>query len=289
MDGLLQLKPAMFTAAFTKSVLMPNFTGQPHWAQLLFMPAIHMWMSMPIMCNWMAVVMQVAIGALILVKIPSWERAGLILSIGWGLLVWVFGEGFGMFLTSFASFVTGTPGSVFFYLLAAALLLVPAKNWRKTVAYSRLQWMLAGLWSVALIWQIRLAFEPRGMLSESFQQNLTAMPTPWLTHVVNTFALTAAHHPIDMNLAIMAGLAVFTGLWLFPRPATWAIYAAVGWWAIWWVGGMDLGLWGATATDPNSAPLWILLLLALKAAEPSTLRTPLEIKDGQHENQRQRA
>ena len=51
------------------------------------------------------------------------QRFGLWLSVGWALVIWIFGEGFGNLFTGSATFYTGAPGSALLYLILALCLI----------------------------------------------------------------------------------------------------------------------------------------------------------------------
>ncbi|MDA8066079.1 MAG: hypothetical protein M0031_11390 [Thermaerobacter sp.] len=76
LDGLLQLQPAMFTAAFVRQVLEPLLPGQPAWLEGLLRGGIGLWSAAPALADGSAAAVQLAIGVLLLVWPESGPRTG---------------------------------------------------------------------------------------------------------------------------------------------------------------------------------------------------------------------
>ena len=93
-DGLLQLQLKMFGQDFINSVLAPNLSGQPASLHALIAFGIRLFSFNIAAANWIAALLQVAIGVLLMFPGGSRKfKAGLYLSIIWGLVVWIFGGG----------------------------------------------------------------------------------------------------------------------------------------------------------------------------------------------------
>ncbi|MCY0865606.1 MAG: hypothetical protein OWQ57_11690, partial [Sulfobacillus sp.] len=122
-DGLLQCQPAMFTPLFWHQVLEPVVVGQPPAVRFFLREGIDLWREGGIWANTLAAGLQLGIGGLLWMKRPGWYRPGLWLSLGWALVVWVFGEGLGGLLLPSASLLTGAPGSALLYVVWSAILL----------------------------------------------------------------------------------------------------------------------------------------------------------------------
>ena len=77
-------------------VVQPASAGSPSWAVHLVNAGTAVWDLHPVAAAAAAVWVQVGIG-LWLLAAPrgDWSRVGGVASVGWGLLVWVFGEAFG--------------------------------------------------------------------------------------------------------------------------------------------------------------------------------------------------
>ena len=50
--------------------------------------------------------------------------------MGWGLVVWVFGESFGGVFAPGLTWLFGAPGAVLVYVVAGALIALPERVWR---------------------------------------------------------------------------------------------------------------------------------------------------------------
>ena len=75
------------------------------------------------------------------VRRGRWSQAAALAGVAWGLAVWVFGEAFGNVFAPAQSFLTGAPGAALLYVVAGALIALPARTW----ASARLgRWLLAG-------------------------------------------------------------------------------------------------------------------------------------------------
>jgi hypothetical protein len=77
-----------------------------------------------------AVWIQVGIGIWLLAAArgPLSRLAGLV-SVGWGLVVWVFGESFGGIFAPGLTWLFGAPGAVLIYAVAGALIALPERAW----------------------------------------------------------------------------------------------------------------------------------------------------------------
>ena len=95
LDGLLQVQPGM-AAGLPSQVIEPTAASSPQWVQSLVNWAGTTWSYHPIQAGAAAVWIQVGIGVWLLSarRGPLSRLAGLA-SVGWGLVVWVFGEAFG--------------------------------------------------------------------------------------------------------------------------------------------------------------------------------------------------
>src|SRR5262249_58413868 len=97
----------------------------------------------PMQAGASAVWIQVGIGIWLLAasRGPLSRLAGLA-SVGWGLVVWVFGESFGGIFAPGLTWLFGAPGAVLIYVVAGTLIALPEAAWRGPGTGRRL---LAGL------------------------------------------------------------------------------------------------------------------------------------------------
>ncbi|HUO55913.1 MAG TPA: hypothetical protein VMU27_00535 [Candidatus Paceibacterota bacterium] len=261
LDGLLQLQPQMFGANFVTNVLTPVLNNQPGFIAGIVNWGIQLWSTNMVVTDTLAALLQCAIGVLLFFPLSSKAfKTGLWISIVWGVIVWLCGEGAGQLLTGSASFYTGAPGAVFFYVVLAAFLLTPdkisAKVYPKVAAWT-------------LIFGAALQLQPLFWTAAGSQQvamasTMEAMPA--LSTLPMYFSNIIAAHAITSNVILIAlPLVIGIALLLKPSRMTGAI-ALTFLFFVWWF-GQDFGqlstLFVGTATDPNTAPLLALLLIPL--------------------------
>lgn len=275
LDGLLQAQPQM-PAGFVRSMIGPGAVGSPSWLAALVNPLADVWTRHPISADAATVWVQVGLGVLILVggrgllaTVTLWA------SVAWSLVVWVVGEFLGGLLASGASWLTGAPGAVLVYGLAALLLLAPDAWWRSgrcalLARRSVAAWLLLGAGLQAVPWE---GMWSASGLSDPFSGGLgnnqpvgMRQPISW----VNTLALD---RPLAANAAIIAVLVgVGAAVWVSGRRAVLAAGLLVCG-ATWWL-AQDFGVLGGLGTDPNTAlPLAVLLV----AASPRWASQPLAV------------
>jgi hypothetical protein len=265
LDALLQAQPSMFTPNFVQGVILPAAQGQPDWIAGPMQWGAQLWSQQPVFWNAAAVGLELVIGLLLLVggqRHRAWGRAGLWLSIGWGLVVWSFGEGLGGLATGSASYLVGAPGSALLYVLLASLLLLPEAWWRSP----RLLWTLqaggAALWALGAVLQLApLYWTPLGLAS--VLQNVAMMPLPFgLAALDAPLVASLANAPVVWNLALIGVMLLPAGLLLVGRQRRLPYLVLFAWilflWVVFQGGGMLLS---GMSTDPNTPPLWVLLLL----------------------------
>lgn len=215
------------------------------------------------MANLAAVWIQGGIGlVLILGRNRRWGRLGLWATLGWGLVVWMWGEGLGGLLTGSASWIAGDPGSVLVYMVSAGLLLLPDRRWRSGQVTRALGWGLAGFWIVGAVLQSRPGSGYWRHLSPIFFQAAENAQPAWISGPIYHLALwTALHGPLANGVATVGLLAV--GLaWLWrPYGRGTGILTGVILAAMWWF-GQDFGVFGGVGTDPQTAPVLALLMVA---------------------------
>jgi len=266
LDGLLQAQSAM-PRSFIPMVLEPALVGQPTWLVHLDRIGVNLWGLHSVSADAATVFIQVAIGVAILVGGDELlGKLGLSGSIGWGLVVWVLGEGMGDLLGRGATVLSGAPGGALLYVIGAGLLLiVPVEAWRDT---TRVTTML----SRVLAWFLIAAAALQGLPYEGFWRgrNLAgvfataaANPQPSLLAApilaVERFARLdpVVANGICVVLPLLLGLGI-----LARRTRRTALFVTLVWLAaLWWL-GMDFGVLGGTGTDPNTAPLLALFVVA---------------------------
>ena len=88
--------PAQMAIGLPSQVLEPVAASSPRWVQHLVNWAGTSWSYHPMQAGAAAVWIQMGIGIWLLVAAHgTWSRLAGLVSVGWGLVVWVFGESFG--------------------------------------------------------------------------------------------------------------------------------------------------------------------------------------------------
>jgi cytochrome oxidase Cu insertion factor (SCO1/SenC/PrrC family) len=294
-DGILQAQPAM-AAGLPSQVMQPGAAASPSWVQHLVNWAGTGWSYHPIQAGAAAVWIQVGIGAW-LIAAPSGRPARLagLVSAGWGLVVWIFGEAFGGIFAPGLSFLFGAPGAVLFYCAAGLLIALPDRTWQSPRLGRQL---LAGLGLFFLVMAVLQAWPGHGFWQgrthgglgtlATMVKSMTSTPQPsFLASWLTAFQSLDASHGFAVNLLVVIALAaiaagLLSGQPRLIRPAL-ALAGVVC--LATWVLVQDLGFLGGVGTDPNSM-IPILLLAAAgyvamerpaAVAEPAVLARPHEL------------
>lgn len=251
-DGLFQLQPAMFTNTFVSTVLSPNLQSQPHIIARTIAFGIHIFSINLFWSNLASALVQLVIGVLLLLPLRnSVKRFGLWLCVSWALIVWVFGEGFGNLATGNATFYTGAPGAALLYLILALFLLYPKK-----LPLEKLP-MIAGIFFLV---GAALNFAP--MFWQPTMSSMLAM-VPAASGWFGTFGSQGTMLINFLAIDILVCLGAF--LVLTPtRSVAWVTIVFL--FIVWWFGqnfGGLLTIPSGTATDFNSAPLFVLFLIPI--------------------------
>jgi cytochrome oxidase Cu insertion factor (SCO1/SenC/PrrC family) len=213
------------------------------------------------------------------------SRLGGLVSLGWALLVWVFGESFGEIFAPGLSWLTGAPGAVLIYAVAGGLLMLPDRAWHTRrlgqVLCTGLGAFLAGM-TVLQAWPGRGFWGGfNGPLASMVQQmTVTSQPHP-IAVLVSGFEALTRSHAFAVNLVavmVMGAVAVafavagLTGRRELARPALGAFLALC---LADWVLVQDLGFFGGLGTDPNSMiPFGLLAVTGYLALAPAPVTEP---------------
>lgn len=264
LDGLLQAQPAMVTQAFIFDVVQPAVLGQPPWLAHLMSTGIWLWQKNPFGADLGALLLQVGIGALLFFGPDRMAgRIGLWLSVGWGLLVWVFGEGMGGMFVPGSSFISGAPGSVLLYVLLSLAILLPVRIWKNERMSGWLAGGIGALWLFGAFLQASPDLFQAGPLTNTFEM-AAMMPQPLaLTGPISAVLYWVAGAPALANAVFVAMMAA-VGLGLILSPKRRWPYLLGGAWLlfVWWVGEGFGGIFSGISTDLNSGIVWGLALAA---------------------------
>ena len=88
-----------------------------------------------------AVWIQIGIGVWLLTAARGrWSRLGGLASVGWGLIIWVFGEAFAGIFAPGLTWLFGAPGAALLYCVAGALVAfgprLPPTGWARSPSWS---------------------------------------------------------------------------------------------------------------------------------------------------------
>jgi len=271
-DGLLQAQPAM-AEGLPAQVIQPAAASSPGWVQHIVNWAGTSWSYHPIQAGAAAVWIQIGIGVwLITAPRGSWSRLAGLVSAGWALVVWVFGEAFGGIFAPGLSWLFGAPGAAALYLAAGLLIAAPPRSWRESppgrAILTALGVFFAGMavlqaWPGRGFWQGTL-HGGSGTLTAMIRSMATTPQPAVLAGWVSGFASFTAAHGFAVNLfAVIALAAVGAGLLAAgrgrPELGRLAVIAMVVLCLADWVLVEDFGFFGGLGTDPNSMiPLALL-------------------------------
>ena len=268
-DGILQAQPGM-AVGLPSQVIKPTAQSSPGWVQHLVNWAGTSWSYHPIQVAAGAVWIQVGIGLWLVVARRGRlsQFAGLV-SAGWALVVWVFGESFGGIFAPGLSWLTGAPGAALCYCAAGALVALPDRTWRN----ARTGRLILGCFGTFLIamavlqawpgrgfWQGDVHGQP-GSLTSMVQSMASVSQPRVIAGLVSGFGSFVRAHGFAVNLAAVVALGA-TGLGLLagrPKLARAALLVLAVFGLADWVLVQDAGFFGGLGTDPNSMIPMLLL------------------------------
>lgn len=264
LDGALQFQSWMYTNGFPH-MLAGMEAGQPHWLSSSIAWGARFAGGDLGVWNTLFALTQVAIGLGILYR--RTVKLALAVSFAWVLVVWWFGEAFGMLFMNMANPLTGAPGAVVLYALVG-LIVWPNGRPGGLVGLRGARIVWAVLWSVAA-WLWLLA--PNSS-ADATRGLIAAAPSgmSWLTtlqaHAARVaggngllIAVVLAAVSLAIGIAVAADWQARTFLWL-------GIYLNL----IYWVVGQGFGgIATGTATDPNAGLLFVVLAAAIYTLLPA--------------------
>lgn len=248
-DGVFQLKPQMYSQAFTKQVILPTGQGQPAWISSLVNWGGHFVVGHLVIWNTLFALIQLAIGVAMIFNFKI--KQTIIASLVWSAIVWIFGEGAGQLFTGQSLLLNGAPGAVLIYGLVGISIFPKtdgkAHEWRShSIRFGQL--------SLAILLTIGFAMhlQPAYLTSNGLSQ---AIALPWLANIIgNDGAITSiVLGVIELLLAVM----MFFKFRL--RVAVWGSVALFS--MFWWVGQSFGQVFDPLATDFNSGLVMILLAI----------------------------
>jgi cytochrome oxidase Cu insertion factor (SCO1/SenC/PrrC family) len=273
LDGLLQLQSAM-PLGLPSSVLEPSANSSPGWVQHVVHIGVTIWTHHPVQAAASAVWLQLGIGAaLLLAPRGRWSRFAGLAAMGWGLVVWVFGEAFGGIFGQGSSWLFGTPGAVLFYCVAGVLVALPEATWSRP-RLGRGILRASGVFFIGMavlqawpgrgFWQGSVKGTSSGTLTTMVRQMAQTSQPASLSSIMRAFGRFDASHAWAVNLVVVVllaaiGLALGTARPRLVRPA---VYVAVALCLAAWILVQDMGFLGGVGTDPNSMVPTVLVLVS---------------------------
>jgi hypothetical protein len=281
LDGALQFQPYMFSRAFFDNVLgmAEMFVPQPMAVvthDLAVLVSSHL-----VAFNAVFATTQVAIGVGLI-----WSRtapAARLASIVWALGVWSVGEGFGNLFMPGMNLLAGAPGAVILYAVVA-LVIWPRRADGEAVADGGLLGPRAAHVAWAVLWvgtsllELEVATYAPDALSAQITELAHGEPAI-IADMDRHLAHLVLGHGTELALAMMMAQ-VLIGSWVL-RAATrrLALGAGIAVAVIYWVIGQNFGgILTGHGTDPNTAPLLVLLALTLwprASTRPTSSGTPV--------------
>jgi cytochrome oxidase Cu insertion factor (SCO1/SenC/PrrC family) len=268
LDGLLQLQSAM-PLGLPSNVLQPAANGSPGWVQHLVNDGVTIWSNHPVQAAAATVWIQVGLGIWLLVAPRGgWSRLGGVASVGWGLVVWVFGEAFGSIFAPGLTWLSGAPGAVLFYCAAGVLVALPERAF-STRRLGRIVLTVGGGFLIGMAvlqaWPGRGYWQGRGGdLSSMVRQASQTSQPHFLSSWLSSFGSFDTAHGWAVNLFVVLALAA-TGVLLLTGRRRYVFAGLVALLVLCladWVLVEDLGFLGGVGTDPNSMVPMALLFVA---------------------------
>jgi hypothetical protein len=263
LDGALQFQSFMYSKGFI-DMLTQMMSGQPAWLGSSMRWASNIASSNLTLFNTLFALTQVAIGLGLLYR--RTVKPTLVISFAWAIVVWWFGEAFGMLFMNMANPLTGAPGAVSLYAIVG-LLVWPNDRPGGLLGSRGAKTAWAALWLVmAWLWLLG-ANSSAGASHDAINAAPSGMS--WLSTVQNWAANAAQGNGevIALVLALVSaviGIGVAVG-WRVRPLILLAIVLNLAYWVL---GQGFGGIFMGNATDPNAGLPFVLLALAVAAAIP---------------------
>jgi len=263
-DGLLQMQSSM-PLGLTSGVITPSASSSPGWVQHLVNSGVTIWNDHPVSAAASAVWIQIGIGLFLLVAPRGrWSRTAGLVSAGWGLVVWSFGEAFGGLFGHGSSWLFGSPGAALFYVVAGGLVALPDRAW-ETERLGRIVVGAMGLFFVAMgvieawpgrgFWSGRPGPDGTVATLSAMEHQMAQLSQPSVTASwVRAFESFATAQGWLVNFVVVVALVGIGTCFLSARPALVRAGVIAGGvlCGATWVLVQDFGFFGGLGTDPNS-------------------------------------
>jgi hypothetical protein len=260
LDGALQFQSFMYSKGFI-DMLTQMVPGQPTWLQSSMRWASHIAAGNLTVYNSLFALTQVLIGLGLLYR--RTVRPALAVSFVWGLIVWWFGEAFGMLFMNMANPLTGAPGAVALYALVGTLVwpndrpggLLGVRGAR--AAWAAVWLLMAWLWLLGA-----------NSSADATRDAINAAPSgmSWLS-TVQDWVANAAHGNGTVIALVLAAVSAVIGIGVAAgREVRPLLGLAIALNLAYWVLGQGFGgMFEGSATDPNAGLPFVLLAVAVGA------------------------
>lgn len=265
LDAVLQIQPFMFTAGKNgfSGMIGATASGNPGWIADAITWNASIVGHQPVLANTLFALVQFSIALGIVWRRTS--KSALALSVVWALGIWWFGEGLGGVVTGAATPLGGGPGAVLFYALLAVVLWPSTGSDAPFVAARTLgvraaKTTWAGVWAVlAVLCLVGSGRSPRVL--EGVVTSTASGEPGWLLHLDRYSGSLLFHDGTAVAVALAAFCCVAAvGVYLPSRGTQVVVVLVVVAFTVMWVAVQNLGgILAGGATDPNSAPLVVLL------------------------------
>ncbi len=286
LDGALQFQPSMFSKSFFADMLGMANMGLPRPLTGAGYRVADLLTAHPVIWNSAFAALQVALGAGLLWRRTA--RFALPASIAWALGVWVLGEGVGGLFMPGVSALNGAPGAALLYALVAVILWprrgsevavpssepgsagswTPGSDGAPAAAVGLLgargtRWCWVVLWTGLALLEIGSANHAAVVPGAELTYAGNGEPgwLAWLNHQAGQlFAGRGTAFAVAAGIIqVVVALAVLRPRWRRP-----ALIAGMTLAVLYGLFGQDFGgLLTGDATDPGTAPLFVLLALTI--------------------------
>jgi hypothetical protein len=271
LDAFLQFQPAMLTRTFATQVIAPAGRGQPAFVSGPVDEIARIILHQPAIMDVGFGLVQLALGVGMLHARTA--RLALAASVPWALSVWYLGEGLGGLFGGGASLLTGAPGSAFLYAVLA-LAVWPQRE--QNAGDQRPAWWAAAAWAVlwlgGAVLQLVPGSDTNASISMSLAMNASGAPA-LLAAIDNHLAALVPYYGVSIvvDLVVLQALAGLGAL--VARTTAAAVLLGIGLSLVYWVAGQGMAqFWSGTSTDPNTAPLIVLLGVTVLGSAPRRQR-----------------
>ena len=270
LDGGLQFQSFMYSRGFV-DMITDTGLGQPGWLASSIDWGARIAGNNLGLWNTLFALTQVVIGLGLLYR-PAVKHA-LLLNFGWALFVWWFGEGFGMLFMNTAQPLTGAPGCVVYLLVGLIIWPNGKPGGLLGIRGARVMW--ASLWLLmGGLWLFQFSSS-----ANAIHDTINAAPSgmSWLSSLQDGAASVTKGNGLIFAL-IFAALSAAIGIGVgFNRYAKQLLILSAAISVLYWLVGQGFGgIFLGGATDPNTAPLFVLMAYALYQLVPYELQTTLK-------------